>query len=174
MDGARIIERNGEACAVLADDAARDGQRLGRCCHRVGNRDDPRRPVSDNTAHPWPGQLEANSGDPVFCPFEQHLAHAIVVVGLNRGQIDLRWRVEHQPQRIRPLENRCGRRCRERKFDAHGLAGLLHAGHNDGIRIRRRAFGICSWRALRRPGDFHRRRRRRCRRGSIRRPGGRR
>ena len=67
-------------------------------------------------------KLEANSGGPVFCPLKQYFPHAIVVVGLNCGQIDLRWGVEYQPQRIGTLKNRCGRRHRERKFDAHGLS----------------------------------------------------
>ena len=62
MKLARLVERNGDAGAVFADDSARDGERPRRHRDGVADIDDPARPVGLEAHQPRPLQLDAHDG----------------------------------------------------------------------------------------------------------------
>src|SRR6185437_6801906 len=157
MDRARIVERNGEASAVLADNTAGNAEReRGRRRYCVGDRHDPAGAIRFETAHPRPRQLNPNDGGSVFCAVKQNFAYAVVVVGLERVEVDLSRTVEYQPQCVRTVEYGGGRCYRERKVETQIVARLVYAGDHHRVRIGWRTPGFggrsalrCVWRLWR-------------------------
>ena len=122
VDGARIVERNGDAGAVLADDAARDGERRGR--HR--------RAVADVTIQALPSVITLASrgrvsrmrtmAAPSVGALEMGIANAAIRLARQRREIDAGVAVEDQPHRVGAMEHGGRRRRREGKFDTQAVA----------------------------------------------------
>ena len=60
MHLARIVERNGDAGAAFADDAARDAERLGRHHDAIGDDEHPTGPVDLDAGETRPLQADAH------------------------------------------------------------------------------------------------------------------
>ena len=142
VNGARAVKRNSDACAILADNASRDGKRTRFCRRRVGNIDNPGRTVGFEARHARTCKLDAHDRRAILATLKQYFPHAVVIVRLKCGQIDLRGAVEYEPERVGTLEDRGGRRRSERQFEPQPVTRLLRASDHDCIRVGLRPNGV--------------------------------
>src|SRR5665213_3448733 len=115
MKLAWLIERDGDAGAVFADDIAGDGQRLVRHRDGIGDGDDPARAVSLQAHQTRPLQLDAHDHFAVRTVREYGALDGVTGVIVEGADVDLGGAVEHQPQHVGTAED--GRWSRNGKWE---------------------------------------------------------
>ena len=134
VDRGRLLERNGDAGARGTDDVAADHQRLGRILHLIAERDRPAVALGRDTGEPRPFELEANHLG-VAGAGRLGAADAAARLVRQRTEIELVAGVEHQPQRLRALEDRGRRRRAEREAHADAVAMTAQLRHHRTRRV---------------------------------------
>ncbi len=151
------FERDAHGRAVGADQAAIEIERVYRRLNGIANLQRPRRPIGDDARQARPIELDAHDIG-VRRARQFGAANGVGCLALESGKINVRFRVEHKPQRIGPIEHRSrrGRREVEGQFQVLVIALKLDRNFSPGL-----AGFFRMWlRRLRGSGRFDCRRRR--------------